>query len=83
MYSLHYGTWLEEAADVYRRVNEVLGGTRNAVIEKHREIASNVFETVYSNGISVVVNYNDVPVELEAGTVGAMDFMRIGGQENG
>jgi hypothetical protein len=36
-------------------------------IEGHKQLAEGVFETVYSNGESLVVNYNDEPYQLASG----------------
>ncbi len=45
-------------------------------LEKNRKVAEGVMETVYSNGQSVVVNYNEVPFALPSGnTVPARGFL--------
>ena len=40
-----------------------------AVITDHSIITDNVRKTVFNNGVSVYVNYSDIPVETEIGTI--------------
>ncbi len=47
-------------------------------IEDHNRLAEGVFETVYSNGERVVVNYNDTPSQIASGEeVPARGFIQI------
>lgn len=36
-------------------------------VEGHNQLAEGIFETVYSNGEKVVVNYNDTPYQMDSG----------------
>ena len=78
MYSMNYDTWIADAAKTYKRVNEALKGTQTATIDAHRKVAPGVFETVFSNGTAVIVNYNETSVLIDGKTIGARDFARKG-----
>lgn len=78
-YSLHYANWLNDAADIYRKVNSALKGTQDALIEDHIRVEENVYKTVFSNGLAVAVNYNRYPVKVDGISIDAEDFEVVGG----
>ncbi len=43
-------------------------------IDNHKQIASGVFETTYSNGDVVVTNYNDTPFKYKSEEIKAKDY---------
>lgn len=76
-YSLNYRDWIGTASEQYKKLNEALRGAQNQFIVKHRELAPGVKETVYENGLSVIVNYNDAPYRGSGFEVPAKDFISL------
>lgn len=74
-YSTNYKDWLKEIVSQYQKYEEALGDVQNEFITGHREIVSGVFETTYSNGKQVIVNYNDKEVRVGNIVVKAKDFI--------
>ncbi len=63
-YALFYKDWQEEAVDFYQQANKVLTGLQDQLIIYHEMLANNVYETIYENGTSIIVNYNDHSVNI-------------------
>lgn len=72
--SLDYTLWLDEAVAVCKELTPTLEDIAAATIVSHRACAENVYETVYSNGTRVLVNYGEQPVTVDGQTVDAMDY---------
>lgn len=67
-YSMQYEKWKEEikaVADECSAAREKIGTME---ISNHQVLAENVFETEYASGVTVITNYNQIPVTLEDGT---------------
>ena len=65
---------LKQVYDDYAK----LAHLQTEFIEGHNKLADGVFETLYGNGESVVVNYNDEPYTLSSGkTVPAIGFKLV------
>lgn len=80
LYSSHYRDWLERVQEEYRLFNEALGPVRGAFITGHRTVAPGVKEVAYSNGITIVVNYNADEYTGQGYTVAAEHFAVYGGE---
>jgi hypothetical protein len=78
-FSTEYSQWLNEAADMYAKVNEVLGDLRSQPIDEHIRHQEGVVEVRYENGKSVFVNYTDRPVTVGGTTIEAKNFT-VGGE---
>lgn len=74
-YSTNYRDWLPEIVSQYQKYEEALGDVQGEFITGHREIVSGVFETTYSNGKQVIVNYNDKEVRVDHVVVKAKDYL--------
>lgn len=74
LFSMDYRVWLQSAAKFYEAADEVLGDVRTQRIVRHRELSEGVFETVYENGKSIVVNYRAEDVELSGIRVPAFGY---------
>ncbi len=64
-YSIHYGTWLEQAVGVYKDLNETLRDTRQATITDHTILSDGLTRTTYSNGYRVYVNYGTAATQAD------------------
>lgn len=76
-YSMNYRDWIETASDQYKKLNLALREAQDQFIVKHRELAPGVKETVYENGLAVVVNYNTEPYRGAGYEVPAKDFISL------
>jgi hypothetical protein len=74
-YSTNYKDWLQEIVSQYQKYEEALGDVQNEFITGHREIEKGVFETTYSNGKHIIVNYNDKQVNVGDVVVKAKDYI--------
>lgn len=78
MFSTQYTDWLDEAADLYAKLNDALGSLRTATIDEHIRHREGVVEVRYSNGTAIFVNYTDEPVTVGGVRIEAQDFT-VGG----
>lgn len=76
-FSSYYGTWIERLAEYDSRTREVLNLVAQARIEDHAQIEKGVYRTVYSNGVSVYVNYNASDVKVDGILVPGEDFVYV------
>ena len=74
LYASDYNIWLETAAEMYKEVNTVLGDLQDVEIQNHRRVQKEVFETVYADGTSIIVNYSDNDVEVDGRLVKSMSY---------
>lgn len=81
-YNTLYTDWLETAAEEYKRYNEALGDVQNQFITNHETLAPNVKRTTYSNGKSIIVNYDINPYRTGSLEVPARDFIVVQGGAN-
>lgn len=80
MYATSYQDWYDQAVSLYKEVSGVLSPVQNAQIVNHIRHQEGVVEVQYSNGISIYVNYTDMPVSVHGFTVGAGQYGIEGGQ---
>ena len=79
-YAIEYAYVGERIKEDYRYVAEAVGDCWGQPILGHTRLADNVYETVYANGVHILVNYNTYDVTLSDGrSVGACDYLREGG----
>ncbi len=74
LYATDYSIWLDTAVEMYNKANDVLGGLQDVEIQSHRKVQKDVFETVYADGTSILVNYSDFDVDVDGRTVKAMSY---------
>lgn len=70
----NYEAWLDEAVQMYEEVNSILKKVRGQQITAHKEWRTGVYETTYDNDYSVIVNYNNYPVNIDSITVEAENY---------
>ncbi|MCM3782793.1 DUF5696 domain-containing protein [Neobacillus mesonae] len=80
MYSTEYTDWMEEAVSMYKEVNEVLNPLRTERIVNRTVHEQGVVGIEYSNGASLLINYNDEPVTWNGFTIPAQNYI-AGGDE--
>lgn len=78
LYSIGWDTWFDETVQLYKKYNDELGDTMTSEITGHRKIMQGVYETTFSNGKQVIVNYNKDAKSFDGVTVPAEDFILRG-----
>lgn len=81
MYSAQYSSWLDEAVILYNEVNQVLNPLRTEKMLNRVVHELGVVEVMYSNGTTLLINYNEQPVVAHGVSVPAQDYV-IGGDRS-
>jgi hypothetical protein len=66
--------WIEDSIKAYQTLSPLLTAVSGQTIAEHETLQDGVRRTVFSNGISVTVNYTDAPVEYGNRTIEALSF---------
>ncbi|MCQ6563925.1 DUF5696 domain-containing protein [Paenibacillus mendelii] len=74
-YSTNYRDWIQEMESQYKKYEEALGDVQDKFITGHRELMSGVYETTYSNGKQIIVNYNNKKVTVGSHVVEAKNYI--------
>jgi len=83
LYSCHYQYWLSEAVDIYLELKEFLSKVKDQRIVDHKRLAADVYQTVYENGVSVIVNYRSDPFEFDGVAIDGASYRVIEGGQSG
>ena len=67
----------EVAEVVYAAYAAVADKTAGARIDSHRRIGADAYETRYTNGVRVLVNYADEPMDFEGIAISAQGYAVI------
>jgi len=59
----------------YKEISDLLSKVSNTVIKEHQILSNGVNKTVFENGITVIVNYTDKPIDTDLGAVKANGFV--------
>ncbi|WDH84640.1 DUF5696 domain-containing protein [Paenibacillus urinalis] len=78
MYSAQYSNWIEDAVSMYDEVNQVLNPLRTEKMQDRIVHQPGVVEVKYSNGASILINYNSETVVARGVSIPAQDYV-IGG----
>ncbi|MEO3946631.1 DUF5696 domain-containing protein [Gorillibacterium sp. CAU 1737] len=73
-----YTNWYDQAVDMYKKADEVLGKLQTKKIVDHVRHEEGVVEVKYEGGTSVFVNYTEKPVTVDGVQVNALDYA-VGG----
>ncbi len=80
LYATQYTLWVDQAVRLYERYQPLLQSIYDQVIVSHTELAKDVMQTTYANGISVIVNYSNTDYVSGDLTVKSLDYaMQEGG----
>ncbi len=75
IYTSMFDTWKEEVVQQYELVQQSLGKVKGETIEARHVHEPGVVEVLYSNGISIIVNYQDNVKEVHDVKVDAVSFI--------
>lgn len=80
-YAADYKLWQETIVQQYRAYADVYNATRGAVITDYVIEDNGILRTVYSNGVTTLVNTGSEAITIGNVTVEAMDFILLTGEE--
>lgn len=76
-YSTDFAQLKEDILSTYQEIARQLAPVANSAIQDHRRLANEVTETVYENGVRVLVNYGAQAYEQNGVLVPAQKFQVI------
>lgn len=79
LYGINYAMWRQEMLAAAEKAAQMLDGLQGAAITAHRQVEPEVYETTYSSGDRIIVNYRTTAVTVDGVTVDAMSCERTGG----
>lgn len=79
LFNSRFADWDNEVVEQYQKYNRALGDVQSEFIADHRKVADDIFETTYSNGKRVIVNYSDQRFAEGEIDVAAQNYQVIGG----
>ena len=68
---------LERSARIFQEIEAVIGDLAGCRMVSHRILDSGVRETVYDNGVKILVNYGDTAAQADGKTVEAGGYLRV------
>ncbi|MBQ5841128.1 MAG: hypothetical protein IIW40_04150 [Clostridia bacterium] len=75
LYNVSSSYWQERIVQEYGELNKVFAPLSACTITDHCRVADRVFQTTYSNGTCIIVNYNDTAVNVNGRTVDGLDWI--------
>lgn len=81
LYSSDYKAWIESAIVEYKKLNKILSQVSDKLIVKHQKLSDGLYETMYENGIRIIVNYNTFNKEVNGKMVEAKGYLVIDGSD--
>lgn len=73
-YATTFSIWSDKAVEVYNEVNAVLSQVSGATMESHEILANGIRKIVYSNGVTIYVNYAGTALSADGVLIGAMSY---------
>ncbi|CAH1207145.1 DUF5696 domain-containing protein [Paenibacillus sp. JJ-223] len=80
-YATEYTYWLDEAIELYREADSVLGKVRNRPMVAHERLQDGVVRVEYGNGTELLINYTTSPVTIGGIKIEAEDYVLREGVE--
>ncbi len=77
LYSITAKNWMSDIIENQKMTENALKGVSAATIVGHEIISDGVVRTVYDNGVSIIVNYNNTSVTVDEKTVDAQSYLVI------
>lgn len=75
LYYANYEYWIDDAANLYKFANEVLDKTRGAEITEYTSLLDNKIKTVYSNGVTTLVDLENRTVDVDGKVISIYDYI--------
>lgn len=69
--------WIEKSVEAYKSIEPYLKKVESQAVQSHEQLQAGVYQTVFENGVGVVVNYNDYPVSVSGQEINALGYRPI------
>lgn len=79
LFSINYKDWFARAVQYYKEANEALKDVQDRRMTGHSKMAQGVYKTDYEGSISIIVNYNKTPVDIDGVSIEAEGFKMMRG----
>ena len=76
-FAVGFSLWKEKALEMMKRQNELFSATKSSGISRHEYLSETLVKVVYSNGVSVYINYSEDEQKAEQIAVPGMDFVIV------
>ena len=80
LYNVIYENLKNNILEKYNTLYSAIGDVYGQAMVKHERLADNVFQTTYSSGRYVIVNYNTTEVTVNGQKIAALGFVKGGAQ---
>ena len=77
LFSIYADNWFDEITSTYTKLNDGFASMQNCTIVNDERISLNVYRTTYSNGKSVIVNFNSEQCDTPYGVVDGMGYLFV------
>ena len=74
-YATEFEYWADEAIDLYKEANTVLGKLENEQILQHERVQDGLVRVTYSGGTTILLNYNEATINVDGSSVNGMDYV--------
>lgn len=74
-YAINYKNWIDDINSIFAAYEEAFERIGTNEIINHEILANNVFKTTYSSGVSVIVNYNNIPITVGETTIDPLTYI--------
>jgi len=74
-FSTNYKDWIDHAKKFYEISNAVLSELQDKLIVGHQKLDDGVYETIYENKYTIIVNYNRVSVNIMGKEIEARSYL--------
>ena len=78
-YSTKFADWESHIVKEYQRFNDALGSVQDQFIVGHKQIANQVYQTIFENELTITVNYSEKTYISGELVVPALDFVVVKG----
>lgn len=73
-YTTTFSRWIDDALNVYERVNEALAPVAGSYMVDHEIFDNGVRKITYSNGVSIYINYDDEALVAEGVEIPSLGY---------
>ncbi|MHB8128740.1 MAG: DUF5696 domain-containing protein [Mobilitalea sp.] len=80
-FSAEFDQWSDTTSELYNRMKKDFGHLYNQYITDHQKIAKGVYMTVYEDGTTVIVNYNESAYTHNQKVIEAKNYIVEGGKQ--
>lgn len=77
LFSSCFTDYEDEVPKTYQRFQSAIGDCYTAYMTEHKQVAENIYQVNYDNGVQLLFNYREEPAVINEVSVPAMDYVRL------